>query len=103
MAAVQHLSRVETFLTTLRTAPDQQFTGQARELLISTRLLLDAKDMDPRLHKLMSDLEDILVQLVQYDANGTREDLDLITDGLEERQVLPRLHSAIPAGPARAL
>ena len=41
--------------------------------------------------------------IVQYDANGTREDLDLITDGLEERQVLPRLHSAIPAGPARAL
>ena len=103
MAAVQHLTRVETFLTTLRTAPDQQFSGQARELLISTRLLLDAKDMDPRLHKLMSDLEDILVQIVQYDASGAREDLDLITDGLEERQVLPRLHSAIPSGPARAL
>jgi len=103
MAAVQHLTRVETFLTTLRTAPDQRFSGQARELLSSTRLLLDARDMDPRLHKLMSDLEDILVQIVQYDANGPREDLDLITDGLEERQVLPRLHSAIPAGPARAL
>jgi hypothetical protein len=103
LAAVQHLTRVETFLTTLRTAPDQQFTGQARELLTSTRLLLDAKDMDPRLRKLMSDLEDILVQIVQYDANGSREDLELITDGLEERQVLPRLHSAIPAGPARAL
>ena len=103
VAAVQHLTRVEAFLTTLRTAPDQQFTGQARELLTSTRLLLDAKDIDPRLRKLMSDLEDILVQIVQYDANGTREDLDLITDGLEERQVLPRLHSAIPAGPARAL
>ena len=103
VAAVQHLTRVEAFLTTLRTAPDQQFSGQARELLTSTRLLLDAKEMDPRLHKLMSDLEDILVQIVQYDASGTREDLDLITDGLEERQVLPRLHSAIPAGPARAL
>ena len=103
VAAVQHLTRVEAFLTTLRTAPGQQFTGQARELLTSTRLLLDAKDMDPRLHKLMSDLEDILVQIVQYDASGTREDLDLITDGLEERQVLPRLHSAIPAGPARTL
>ncbi|HKP28070.1 MAG TPA: hypothetical protein VJU15_01620 [Gemmatimonadales bacterium] len=103
VAAVQHLTRVETFLTTLRTSPEQQFTGQGRELLISTRLLLDAKDMDPRLRKLMSDLEDILVQIVQYNANGTREDLDLITDGLEERQVLPRLHSAIPAGPARAL
>ena len=48
MAAVQHLSRVETFLTTLRTSPSQQFSGQARELLTSTRLLLDAKDMDPR-------------------------------------------------------
>lgn len=103
VAAVQHLTRVEAFLTTLRTAPGQQFTGQARELLTSTRLLLDAKDMDPRLQKLMSDLEDILVQIVQYDASGTRQDLDLITDGLEERQVMPRLHSAIPAGPARAL
>jgi len=103
LAAVQHLTRVETFLTTLRTAPGQQFSGQARELLTSTRLLKDAKDMDPRLRKLMDDLEDILVQIVQYDVNGTREDLDLITDGLEERQVLPRLHSAIPAGPARAL
>jgi hypothetical protein len=103
MAAVQHLTRVETFLTTLRTAPGQQFSGQARELLTSTRLLMDAKEMDPRLRKLMADLEDILVQIVQYDVNGTREDLDLITDGLEERQVLPRLHSAIPAGPARAL
>lgn len=103
LAAVQHLTRVETFLTTLRTAPGQQFSGQARELLTSTRLLMDAKDMDPRLRKLMADLEDILVQIVQYDVNGTREDLDLITDGLEERQVLPRLHSAIPAGPARAL
>jgi hypothetical protein len=59
--------------------------------------------MDPRLRRLLADLEDILVQLVQYDVNGKREDLDLITDGLEERQVLPRLHSAIPAGPARAL
>ena len=103
VAAVQHLTRVEAFLTTLRTAPDQPFSGQARELLISTRLMLDVKDLDPRLHKLMSDLEDILVQIVQYDATGRREDLDLITDGLEERQVLPRLHSAIPAGPARAL
>jgi len=103
IAAVQHLSRVETFLTSLRTSPDSQFAGQARELLSSTRLLLDARDMDPRLRRLLADLEDILVQLVQYDVNGKREDLDLITDGLKERQVLPRLHSAIPAGPARAL
>ncbi len=103
IAAVQHLSRVETFLTTLRTAPGSQFAGQARDLLTSTRLLLDAPDLDPRVQRLLADLEDILVQLVQYEVNGKREDLDLITDGLEERQVLPRLHSAIPAGPARAL
>lgn len=104
VAAVQHLSRVETFLTTLRTSkPDSQFASQARDLLSSTRLLLDARDMDPRVRRLLADLEDILVQIVQYDANGRREDLDLITDGLNERQVLPRLHSVIPAGQGRAL
>ena len=104
VAAVQHLSRVETFLTTLRTSkPDSQFAGQARDLLTSTRLLLDARDMDPRLRRLLSDLEDILVQVVQYDANGRREDLDLITDVLNERQLLPRLHSVVPAGQGRAL
>jgi hypothetical protein len=105
LTAAQHLSMVETFLTTLRnsTDVDSSFTARARELLSSTRLLQDAPGMDPRLRRLLSDLEDILVQVAQFDRSRGAEELDLITDGLEERQVLPRVRAAVPAGPARAL
>jgi hypothetical protein len=105
LTAAQHLSMVETFLTTLRTSTevDGSFKGRARELLSSTRLLQDAPGMDPRLRRLLSDLEDILVQVAQFDRSRGAEELDLITDGLEERQVLPRVRAAVPAGPARAL
>jgi hypothetical protein len=105
VATTQHLSRVETFLTTLRHSPevDSSFTLRARDLLSSTRLLQDAPALDPRLRRLLSDLEDILVQVAQFDRSRGAEELDLITDGLKERQVLPRIRSAVPAGPARAL
>lgn len=105
VATTQHLSRVETFLTTLRHSPelDSSFTLRARDLLTSTRLLQDAPGLDPRLRRLLSDLEDILVQVAQLDRSRGAAELDLITDGLQERQVLPRIRSAVPAGPARAL
>jgi hypothetical protein len=105
VATAEHLSKVETLLTSLRTAPDQtHFVGQARDLLTSTRLLLDSPGAaDPRVHALLQDLELILVQVVQLDPAHRREDLDLITDGLEQRQVMPRLRTAIPAGPASQL
>lgn len=105
LTAAQHLSMVETFLTTLRASKevDSSFTARARELLSSTRLLQDAPGMDPRLRRLLSDLEDILVQVAQFDPSRGAEELDLITDGLEERQVLPRVRAAAPADPARAL
>ena len=105
ISAAQHLSMVENFLTTLRTSKDvdSSFTARARELLSSTRLLQDAPGMDPRLRRLLSDLEDILVQVAQFDPSRGAEELELITDGLEERQVLPRVRAAAPADPARAL
>lgn len=102
LAASQHFSRVETFLISLRTSPDElSFSTQARDLLLSTRLLLDAPGaQDARRRALLEDLELILVQIAQLDRRSTDE-IDLITDGLEQRQVLPRLQSAIPAGSAR--
>jgi hypothetical protein len=102
LAATQHFSRVETFLISLRTSPGEvSFSTQARDLLLSTRLLLDAPGArDTRLRALLEDLELILVQIAQLDRRSTGE-IDLITEGLEERQVLPRLQSAIPAGSAR--
>lgn len=103
VATSDHLGRVETLLTSLRTEPGSaDLAGQARDLLISTRLLLDARRVtDPRTRALLEDLELILVQVVQLDPGVSSEELDLITDGLEQRQVLPRLRSAIPAGSSR--
>ena len=105
VATGEHLSRVETLLTSLRTGQDQaQFSAQARELLTSTRLLLDSPGAaDPKVRALLQDLELILVQVVQLDGASGHEELDLLTDGLEQRQVIPRLRTAIPAGPARQL
>ena len=105
VVTAEHLSRVETLLTSLRTGQDQApFSAQARELLTSTRLLLDSPGgADPKIRALLEDLELILVQVAQVDVGHGREDLDLITDGLEQRQVIPRLRTAIPAGPARQL
>jgi hypothetical protein len=105
VATGEHLSRVETLLTSLRTGQDQaQFSAQARELLTSTRLLLDSRAAeDPKIKALLQDLELILVQVGQLNKASGREELDLLTDGLEQRQVMPRLRNAIPAGPARQL
>lgn len=104
VATTQHLTRVETFLTDFRAAgPEGQFTGQARELLTSTRLLLDRQAVsDVRTRTLLEDLELILVQIVQLGASERTGEVDLIHDGLAERQVMPRLRTAIPAGPARS-
>lgn len=102
VSVTQHLSRTETLLTSLRTDPtgNADFTHEARDLLVSTRLMIDSRaTADPKLRGLLNDLEFILVQIVQLDASRRKEELELITDGLEQRQLLPRIRTAIPAGP----
>lgn len=100
VTTTQYLSRVETFLTGFRTTDtDSTFEGQARDLLASTRLLLDNQAIsDARIRGLLQDLELILVQIVQSGASDRPSERQLITDGLQQRQVLPRLRSQIPAG-----
>ncbi|PYO76359.1 MAG: hypothetical protein DMD67_08800, partial [Gemmatimonadetes bacterium] len=74
---------------------------QARDLLATTRLMLDspaAKDV--RLRGLLEDLECLLAQIAQLPAGADREDVQLISQGLEQRSVLLRLRTASPAGPA---
>lgn len=105
LAATQYLSRTEALLTGVRSGSvpvDAQFLASARDLLSMTRLLLDSPlAQDPQLLDLLEDLELLLVQVVQLEpASGGTEELDLITDGMNQRGVLPRLRSAIPAGPA---
>lgn len=102
LATAQHLSRAEVFLTEFRLDPASSLSmeGQARDLLLSTRLLLDGpRPLEPRLQALLEDLELILVQVVQLDAGRLDEELEFITDGLEQRAVLSRIRTAVPAGP----
>ncbi|MFI5209421.1 MAG: hypothetical protein ACHQ2E_03150 [Gemmatimonadales bacterium] len=109
-ATTEHLSRSETFLTEFRAASRHgadpaRFVGTSRDLLVQTRLLLDAPSLkDRRMRGLLEDLEVILVQIAQLQGERRPGDVDLITDGLNQRGVLPRLRTAIPAGagaPAR--
>lgn len=105
VAATQYLSRTETFLTAFRAdlragRADTRFTGQARDLLTTTRLLLDSPAADdPRMRALLEDLELVLVQISQLATARDRHDTDLITQDMDQRSVLPKLRSAIPAGP----
>lgn len=108
IAAVQYLSRTEALLTGFRTdrrsgAVDPHFTQSARDLLATTRLMLDSPALrDPRLRALLEDLELVLAQISQLPSDKSTDARDLINQGLEQRSVLPRLRTAIPAGPTVA-
>ena len=109
-AAVQTLVQAEALLTTYRradeagrdTASIRLATRWARDVLSSTRLLLDspaAKDV--QLRSLLTDLELVLAQIVQLSGaplqSGERE---LIERAMRDRDLLLRLRSAVPAGTA---
>ena len=102
VATSNHLSQVETFLTEFGTSPGTaDFTDQAKDLLGTTRMLLDSKRVvDTRTRTLLEDLELILAQIATLNPKDRREDLDFIADGLAQNQLRTRLRNAIPAGPA---
>jgi hypothetical protein len=105
VAAAQYLTRTEVLLTGFRSEarsgrPDAQFARQARDLLGTTRLMLDSPAaQDGRLKGLLEDLELVLAQIAQLSPHGDNEDVQLINQGLEQRSVLLRLRTANPAGP----
>ena len=108
-AAVQTLVQAEALLTAYRrgdAAPDPQAMQQAarwaRDVLSSTRLLMDSPAArDPQMRALFSDLELVLVQVVQLSGAPLQAaERDLIERALRDRDLLPRLRSAVPAGVA---
>jgi hypothetical protein len=110
LTTTQHLSRAELFLTSFRTgtepgAASGEFWRGAGELLSSTRLLLDSPAAeDAVLKELLDELELVLVQIVQLSyARGNETELQLITEGIERKGLLPRLRTAIPAGPGTGM
>ena len=107
VAATQYLSRTEAFLTSFRAdlgknhaANSARFASQSRDLLTTTQLMLDSPaGKDQRMRSLLEDLELVLVQISQLDPEHDGHDADLITQGMNQTHVLPKLRSAIPAGP----
>ena len=99
--ASELLGRTVVLLTSLpaegrSVGAGERFSNQATELLTSTRLLLDSPAAsDARFKDLLEDLELVLAQIAMLQNGRTRQEIDLITDALEERDVVPRIRSAV--------
>jgi len=104
LAATEHLSQSESFLTLFRASVsrggnEQLASATARQLLATNRLLLDSPAAsDGRTRLLLQDLELVLAQIAQLSNRPGSVDLDIITDGLEYSGVMSRLRTAVPSG-----
>jgi hypothetical protein len=101
-ATSEYLGQTVALLTALPAAardgqPDRRFVSQAGDLLSTTRLLLDspAAASDPRLKNLLEDLELVLAQVARLPAEHGSTELNLITEALEQRDVVPRVRAAV--------
>jgi hypothetical protein len=69
---------------------------QAAELLTTTRLLLDSPvSANPRMKALLQDLELVLAQVARLQPRRENVTLTLISQTLEERELVPRIRSAV--------
>jgi hypothetical protein len=103
VASMAHLSAVESMLTSFRSTnrPEDEKALQrlARDLLSTTRLLMDSPAADDASRsQLLEDLEYVLVQIVQLDPNAPAEDRAMVNRAISREQVLTRIRSSIPAG-----
>jgi hypothetical protein len=104
LAATEHLARAEALLTTFRSESqtgrlDPQVAGNARDLLSTTQLMLDTPvARDPRMRKLLDDLELVLAQIAQLRQQHSGDEIQLIDQAVRDRDVLSRLRTAVPAG-----
>ena len=110
LAATQTLAQAEMLLAAYRTddmadADDARQLGRwARDVLSSTRLLLDTRVAeDAMLRELLQDLELVLMQIAQLAGDGARGRSDsvereLLDRTLRDRDLLPRIRSAVPSG-----
>jgi hypothetical protein len=95
--ATNYLERVTALLVTLTDEsrhgkPLEGASERARDLLATTRLLLDSPDVsDPHLRDLLDDLELVLAQIVRLPGRADAPDVYLIDQALDQREVLPRL------------
>ena len=78
---------------------DQRVVARASELLTTTRLLLDSPAAaDPKVRALLEDVELVLAQIAHLESDRGRVEFELIAQALEQRDLLPRLTSAVAGG-----
>ncbi len=107
--ANNYLEQVTALLVTLtdearRGQPLDQSSDRARDLLATTRLLLDSPEIKgAHLRDLLDDLELVLAQVVRLPSQAAAPDVYLIDQALDQREVLPRLRvilaESTPSGP----
>ena len=75
---------------------DDKLVQQAQQLLGTTRLLLDSPfGRDQGMRDLLEDLELVLAQVARMQPQRPGEALTTINEALEERDVVPRIRSAV--------
>ena len=106
LAASQTLAQAELLLVAYRAETDsadaRQLGRWARDVLSSTRLLLDSRvARDPSMRDLLEDLELVLMQIAQIAGDpGDRTEREMLDRTLRERDLLPRIRTAAPTGSA---
>jgi hypothetical protein len=104
VASSEHFGTAETMLTTLagsrEVRGDRQLTAWSRDLLESTRLLMDSPaGRDPKRRVLMQELELVLVQLVESGPTMRTEDRSVMDELLSRSALLlTRIRTTVPAG-----
>ena len=107
-ASTEHFGQAETLLTWMASSreerSDAQLTAWSRDLLASTRLLLDSPaGRDPRRRPMLLELELVLVQLVESGAASSPNDRTILDELLSRSSLLlTRLRTTVPAGMASA-
>jgi hypothetical protein len=103
VAMEEHLARTVALLVTVRNgSPDAatgaDVSGWARELLSTTRLLLDEPQLrDDRTRRLLQDLELVLVQIIQARGTAAPEARRAPSETMRETNLLPRVRAAATA------
>jgi hypothetical protein len=106
IVARRHFGRVQTLLVSLpadvRDGNINDVAVRAADLLVNTRLLLDSPAAeDPDLRLLLGDLELILAQAATLSPTRSADDVEMIQNAVNQRDVLLRLRAAT-AGPRLA-
>lgn len=99
--ANKYMGQTIALLASLQTdgtnvSSDKKLATGAADLLNTTRFLLDSPSTNNAdVRGLLEDLELVLAQIVQLSNQGTASDVEMIHQAMEQRDVMPRLRTAV--------